>query len=231
MSDAIGRVVVLLGAPGAGKGTQAQILSERLGLAHVATGDLFRAAVRDETPLGVIAKGYMDRGELVPDKVTIEMLLERLAKPDAAAGILLDGFPRNTAQAEVLDGALGDKGGRVDVAPYIEVPEADLVARLGGRWICRAQGHPYHEQTKPPLKPGVCDVDGSELYQRTDDQPATVQARLRQQLGALDEVVDYYRGHGVLKVVDGRQAIDGVTEALLTAIAPATGSKGSGAAS
>ena len=226
MSSTIGRVVVLLGAPGAGKGTQAQILSERLGLAHVATGDLFRAAVRDETPLGVTAKGYMDRGELVPDAVTIEMLLERLAKPDAEAGILLDGFPRNTAQAEVLDKALVDKGGRVDVAPYIEVPEADLVARLGGRWICRAGGHPYHELSKPPKKPGVCDVDGSELYQRDDDKPETVQARLRQQLGALDTVVDYYRGHGVLKVVDGRRNIDLVSADLLSVIAPAIGSRG-----
>ena len=129
----IGRVVVLLGAPGAGKGTQAQILSKRLGLAHVATGDLFRAAVRDETSLGIVAKAYMDRGELVPDKVTIEMLLERLARPDAAAGILLDGFPRNIAQADALDKALADAGGRVDIAPYIDVPESDLVARLGDR--------------------------------------------------------------------------------------------------
>lgn len=214
----IGRVVVLLGAPGAGKGTQAQILSKRLGLAHVATGDLFRAAVRDDTTLGRVAKGFMDRGELVPDSVTIEMLLERLSRPDAAAGILLDGFPRNTAQAEVLDRALGDAGGRVDVAPYIEVPEADLVARLGGRWICRAQGHPYHEQTKRPLVAGVCDIDGSELYQRTDDQPATVKARLRQQLGALGEVVDYYRKRGVLKTVDGRRGIEEVSGDLLASI-------------
>jgi adenylate kinase len=224
--SSIGRVVVLLGAPGAGKGTQAQILSERLGLAHVATGDLFRAAVRDATPLGVTAKGYMDRGELVPDAVTIEMLLERLAKPDAEAGILLDGFPRNTAQAEVLDKALADKGGRVDVAPYIEVPEADLVARLGGRWICRAQGHPYHETGKPPLEPGICDVDGSELYQRTDDEPATVQARLRQQLGALAQVVGYYRDHGALKTIDGTTGIEGVTRDLLAAIVPAIGAEG-----
>jgi len=225
---AIGRVVVLLGAPGAGKGTQAQILSERLGLAHVATGDLFRAAVRDETPLGLVAKGYMDRGELVPDAVTIEMLLERLARPDAAAGILLDGFPRNIAQAEVLDKALAEAGGRVDVAPYIEVPEADLVARLGGRWICRAGGHPYHEQTRPPQKPGVCDLDGSELYQRTDDQPATVQARLRQQLGALDAVVNHYRSNGVLWTVDGRRTIEQVTGDLLGAIVPATGAEARG---
>jgi adenylate kinase len=222
----IGNVVVLLGAPGAGKGTQAQILAERLGLAHVATGDLFRAAVRDGTPLGLTAKGYMDRGELVPDSVTIDMLFERLAKPDAAKGILLDGFPRNIAQAEVLDKALAERGGKVDVAPYIEVPEADLVARLGGRWICRAQGHPYHEQSKRPLVPGVCDVDGSELYQRTDDQPATVQARLRQQLGALDQVVGHYREHGLLATVDGSQQIDRVTDGLLAAIASATGRQG-----
>jgi adenylate kinases len=217
----LGRVVVLLGAPGAGKGTQAQILSQRLGLAHVATGDLFRAAVRDGTPLGIVAKGYMDRGELVPDSVTIEMLLERLAQPDAAAGILLDGFPRNTAQAEVLDKALADRGSRVEVAPYIQVPETDLVARLGGRWICRAQGHPYHELTKPPLVAGICDVDGSELYQRTDDQPATVQARLRQQLGALEQVVGHYRGQGALKIVDGTGPIERVSEDLLAAIGPA----------
>jgi adenylate kinase len=217
----LGRVVVLLGAPGAGKGTQAQILSQRLGLAHVATGDLFRAAVRDGTPLGVTAKGFMDRGELVPDSVTIEMLLERLAQPDAAKGILLDGFPRNTAQAEVLDKALAERGSRVEVAPYIEVPEADLVARLGGRWICRAQGHPYHELSKPPLVAGICDVDGSELYQRTDDQPATVQARLRQQLGALDQVVSHYRRLGALKIVDGTGPIERVSDDLLAAIRPA----------
>jgi adenylate kinase len=218
MTNGIGRVIVLLGAPGAGKGTQAAILSGKLGLAHVATGDLFRAAVRDQTPLGITAKGYMDRGELVPDQVTIDMLFERLAKPDAAGGILLDGFPRNTVQAEVLDEALAEKGGRVDVAPYIEVPEADLVARLSGRWICRAAGHPYHELTRPPARPGVCDLDGSELYQRDDDKPETVKARLSQQLGALEKVVGHYRASGVLKTVDGRQEIDRVTADLLSAI-------------
>jgi adenylate kinase len=214
----LGRVVVLLGAPGAGKGTQAHILARDLGLVHVATGDLFRAAVRQGTPLGLTAKGYMDRGELVPDAVTVEMLLERLAQPDAGAGILLDGFPRTTAQAEVLDQALGERGGRVDVAPYIEVPEADLAARLGGRWICRAHGHPYHEQSKPPLVSGICDIDGSELYQRSDDQPETVRVRLHQQLGALGQVVDYYRRAGVLRSVDGSRPIDQVTQDLLAAI-------------
>ncbi len=222
----IGRVVVLLGAPGAGKGTQAQILAERLGLAHVATGDLFRAAVREGTPLGITAKGYMDRGELVPDSVTIDMLFERLAKPDAAKGILLDGFPRNTVQAEVLDNSLAERGGKVDVAPYIAVPEADLVARLSGRWICRANGHPYHALAKPPKTAGVCDIDGSELYQREDDKPATVQARLRQQLGALDQVVGHYRARGILATIDGSQPIERVTQGLLDAIAAATGRQG-----
>ena len=215
----LGRVIVLLGAPGAGKGTQAVVLSGRLGLAHVATGDLFRAAVAGGTPLGLTAKGYMDRGELVPDSVTIQMLLERLAKPDAAKGILLDGFPRNVAQAEALDAALAARGTRVEIAPYIEVPEADLIDRLGGRWICRANDHPYHAITNPPKAAGICDVDGSELYQRSDDQPATVKARLAQQLGALSQVVAYYRAKGVLASVDGRQSIERVTDDLLAAIA------------
>ena len=189
------RVVVLLGAPGAGKGTQAQILSERLGLAHVATGDLFRAAVRDETPLGLTAKGFMDRGELVPDAVTIEMLLERLAKPDAAAG-----HPAGRLSAQHRSGRGPRQGPRRQGRPRGRGP----VHRGPGSRIwspasaaagsAAPQGHPYHEQTKPPTQPGVCDVDGSELYQRDDDKPATVQARLRQQLGALDQVVDYYRG-------------------------------------
>jgi adenylate kinase len=219
-SAGLGRVIVLLGAPGAGKGTQAHLLARRLGLAHVATGDLFREAVRQGTPLGLTAKGYMDRGELVPDAVTIDMLLERLAQPDAAGGVLLDGFPRNVAQAEALDAALATRAGRVDVAPYIDVPEEDLTARLGGRWICRAHGHPYHEKTHPPAVAGVCDIDGSELYQRSDDQPATVRARLRQQLGALQEVVDYYRQCGVLASVNGQRPIAQVSDDLLAAIGP-----------
>jgi len=225
MTQKIGHVVVLLGAPGAGKGTQAAILSKQLGLAHVATGDLFRAAVRDQTPLGLTAKGYMDRGELVPDQVTIDMLLERLAKPDAAGGILLDGFPRNTVQAEVLDQALADNDASVDVAPLIDVPEAELVRRLGGRWVCRANGHPYHETDKPPVVAGVCDFDGSELYQRDDDKPETVQARLRQQLGALGAVVGYYRDGGKLVTIEGTIGLENVTKALIAAIAPAIGAE------
>jgi adenylate kinase len=219
----IGDVVVLLGAPGAGKGTQADILADRLGLAHVATGDMFRAAVAEGTQLGRTAKGFMDRGELVPDELTIEMLFERLAEPDAALGVLLDGFPRNTAQAEALGEALAAKGARVCVAPYIEVGEPELVRRLGGRWTCQAEGHTYQEQSKPPRVAGICDIDGSELYQRSDDQPETVKARLSQQLGALNEVVDYYRGQGILATVDGNEPIEAVTEGLLQAIVSATG--------
>lgn len=209
------RVIVLLGAPGAGKGTQAQVVAARLQLALVATGDLFRAAVRDGTPLGLEAKGYMARGELVPDGVTVRMLLERLDRPDAANGVLLDGFPRNRAQAVALDEALAARGSRVESAPYIDVPEEELVARLGGRWICRAAGHPYHQASKPPRVPGRCDVDGSELYQRDDDRPETVRARLDQQLGALREVIDHYAAAGVLVRVDGTRSIDEVSAALL----------------
>lgn len=209
------RVIVLLGAPGAGKGTQAQVVAARLQLALVATGDLFRAAVRDGTPLGLEAKGYMARGELVPDGVTVRMLLERLDRPDASNGVLLDGFPRNRAQAVALDEALAARGSRVESAPYIDVPEQELVARLGGRWICRAAGHPYHQASKPPRVPGKCDVDGSELYQRDDDRPETVRARLDQQLGALREVIDHYAAAGVLVRVDGTRSIDEVSAALL----------------
>ncbi len=223
--QAIGDVIVLLGAPGAGKGTQAQILAEKLGLAHVATGDMFREAVAEGTPVGRLAKEYMDRGELVPDHVTIEMLFERLAEPDAALGVLLDGFPRNVAQAAALTEALEERGGKVNVAPYIEVAEPELVRRLSGRWICRAEGHSYHEKSKPPATKGVCDIDGSELYQRSDDQPATVKARLAQQLGVLGEVVEYFRAQGVLAAIDGSQPIDKVAEGLLAAIEAAIGKK------
>ena len=215
------RVIVLLGAPGAGKGTQAPILAERLGLAHVATGDLFRSAVREGTPLGREAQVYMERGELVPDELTCRMLLERLTRPDAARGVILDGFPRTVPQAEALDQALAAQGSGVERAPFIDVPMEDLVARLGGRWICRAAGHPYHETLEPPRVPGVCDIDGSELHQRADDRPEVVEARLGTQLPPLQAVADHYRRLGVLTRVDGRQPVEAVTEALLEALRPA----------
>lgn len=210
-------VIVLLGGPGAGKGTQAVGLAERLGVPHVATGDLFRAAVRDGTPIGLEAKGYMERGQLVPDATTVRMLLDRLAGPDAANGVVLDGFPRDRAQAEVLDTALAERGSRVDLAISIEVPADELVRRLSGRWVCREAGHVYNKTAHPPRVPGRCDIDGSELIQRADDKPETIQARLELQLSSLRDVIEYYRTRGVLRQVDGVGSIDAVSDAVLAA--------------
>jgi adenylate kinase len=209
------RVLVLLGAPGAGKGTQADILARHLGLPHVATGELFRAAVRDGSALGIAAKAYMERGELVPDDVTVGMLLERLAAPDAARGVILDGFPRTRSQAEALDRALVDRGAAVEAALHVDVPTDELLRRLSGRWLCEAAGHTYHETAYPPRVPGICDICGSRLMQRDDDRPDVVRARLETQLGALEDVVDHYRAAGVLLTVDGRRPIAAVTNDLL----------------
>ena len=212
-------VVVLLGAPGAGKGTQAPLLADRLGIPVVATGDLFRAAVRDGTPLGMEARRFMDAGQLVPDEITVRLLLERLGRPDAAKGVILDGFPRTAVQAAALDRALADRDARVSAAVLVDVPADELIRRMSGRWVCRAAGHPYHETSSPPREPGVCDLDGSELYQRVDDRPDTIRARMDQQLGALEEVIEHYRAAGVLATVDGQQGIAEVGEAIDAALA------------
>ena len=222
-------VVVLLGAPGAGKGTQADILAERLGIPHVATGDLFRAAVRDGSPIGLEARRFMERGQLVPDEITIRMLLDRLARPDAADGVILDGFPRNRPQAEALASALDLRQASVDRAVCIDVPLDELVRRLSGRWVCRASGHVYNETTNPPQEAGRCDIDGSELYQRDDDRAETIRARLDLQLTSLRDVIDYYDEAGTLRRVDGRRSIDEVTGDLMAAIegdVPASGDAG-----
>jgi adenylate kinase len=213
-------VIVLLGAPGAGKGTQAQVLRERLGIPHIATGDLFREAFRLGTPIGRDARRYMDRGQLVPDDITIRMLLDRLDQPDAQHGAILDGFPRTPAQAQALDAALAERGTRVHRALLIEVPIEDLVRRMSGRLVCEKSGHVYNEFLNPPKVTGRCDIDGSPLVQRTDDRPETIHARMTQQLGALADVVDYYRQAGVLRTVDGRQRIDAVSRALLAELDP-----------
>jgi len=212
-------VVVLLGVPGAGKGTQARVLAERLGVPHVATGDLFRAAVRDGSPVGLEARRYMERGQLVPDVITIRMLLDRLAQDDAADGVILDGFPRNRPQAETLDEALAARGSRVDLAVSIEVPADELVRRLSGRWVCQDSGHVYNETSNPPRTPGRCDLDDSVLIQRDDDKAETIRARLDQQLSSLRDVVDHYRATGGLRQVDGLASIDDVTAAILAALA------------
>ncbi len=212
------RVVVLLGAPGAGKGTQAPILADRLHLPHVATGDLFRAAVRDGSPVGIEARRYMERGQLVPDDITVRMLLERLAQPDASAGVILDGFPRNRPQAHALDSALTERGALVDRAISIDVPPDELVERMSGRWVCRTSGHVYNERTNPPRISGHCDLDGSELIQRDDDRAETIRVRLDLTLSSLAEVSEHYAARGVLRSVDGRRGIEQVTADLVAAL-------------
>jgi adenylate kinase len=211
--------IVMLGPPGAGKGTQAQRVSKELGLPHISSGDIFRENLKKQTELGKLAEGYMQRGELVPDDVTIAMIRERLTRPDAASGALLDGFPRTPAQAEALAEMLAEFGGRVTAVPYINVPEAVLIERLTGRWTCRAQGHVFHELYNPPREPGRCDYDGSELYQREDDKAETVANRIQVYLEQTQPLIDYYRQRGLLVEVDGTQPIDQVTTDLLAALA------------
>ncbi len=212
----------MLGAPGAGKGTQAALLAERIGMPHVSSGDLFRDNIKRDTELGKKAKKYMDQGALVPDDVTIAMVSDRLAMPDATEGVILDGFPRTRAQAEALDKMLAKKGGAVAAALYIDVERDELIKRLSGRWVCSQQAdHVYHEIAKPPKKAGVCDVDGAPLVQRDDDKPQTVAARLEKQLPPMFEVVDYYADRGVLNTVEGDKPMEAVTIALLHCIASA----------
>jgi adenylate kinase len=210
--------VVLLGPPGAGKGTQAQLISSKLGLPHISSGDLFREHLKAESELGRLAKYYMDRGELVPDDVTIEMVRLRLSKSDCAAGALLDGFPRTPPQAEALAKMLEGFNGKVDVVPYINVPEEILVERLSGRWTCRAQGHVFHAKYNPPQEAGRCDIDGSELYQREDDKAETVINRIRVYFKQTMPLIEYYRQQGVLVEVDGSQPIERVSADLLAVL-------------
>lgn len=214
--------VVLLGPPGAGKGTQAGILAQTTGLAHISSGDLFREHIKKQTELGKRVAAILERGDLVPDDVTIAMIRERLTQPDCANGAVLDGFPRTPAQAQALDSMLAEFGGQVNLVPYIHVPEAELIARLSGRWVCRAQGHVYHETFNPPAVAGVCDVDGSELYQRDDDKRETVQRRISVYLEQTAPLIEHYRGEGRLVEVSGAQAIEAVTEELMTAFRKAT---------
>jgi adenylate kinase len=209
--------VVLLGPPGAGKGTQAQRIAAARGLLHVSTGDMFRENVKNGTELGKLADSYMSKGELVPDEVTIEMLLERISREDAQAGVMFDGFPRNVVQARALDEALARAGKKIDRAPYIQVRDEELIARLGGRWICRNCGTLYHERNDPPKQAGVCDRCGGELYQREDDRPEVVRNRLEKQRPPAD-LIEHYRKAGVLREIDGERPLDEVTESLLEAL-------------
>jgi adenylate kinase len=218
-------IILLIGAAGAGKGTQADILADRLGLLHLASGDLFRAHLRRGTELGARAREYMDRGELVPDDITIRMVNERLDGPDAAAGAVLDGFPRTAAQAEALDDTLAARGERVGRAVFIDVPDEELVQRLGDRWTCPTCQTTYHDLSDRPRNAGVCDRDGSALEQRADDRPEVVRARLEKQGPPMREVIDHYRRAGLLTRVDGRQSINAVTDQILDAVGAAAESR------
>ena len=195
--------VVMLGAPGAGKGTQADILSSELKLPHIASGDLFRQALEKRTEIGLLAKSHMDKGELVPDEVTIRMVLERIDQPDCASGCLFDGFPRTSEQARILDQALKKRGEAIDKAIYIEVSDDELVQRLSGRWLCRNCQTPYHIANSPPGTPGKCDRCGGDLYQRPDDREETVRERLKVFLVQTVPVLDYYEKQGKLVKVNG----------------------------
>ncbi len=210
---------MLLGPPGAGKGTQAQRIAAATQLLHISTGDMFRENVKGGTALGEQANAYMAKGDLVPDALTIEMLLERIGRPDAAEGAMFDGFPRNVPQAAALDTALASRHAKIDHALLIGVADEELVSRLSGRWICRNCGHLYHERNDPPTKAGVCDNCGGELYQREDDRPEVVIARLEKQKPPA-ALIEHYRAAGILTEIDGQQSLDAVTAALLEAIRP-----------
>ena len=210
--------IVLVGPPGVGKGTQSKILAESTGLAHVSSGDLFRENIKNQTDLGKLAKSFIDKGDLVPDDVTIAMIKDRISYPDCEAGAILDGFPRTPAQADALEKMLAEFQGQVNKVPYITAAEAILVERASGRWTCRTSGHIYHEKFSPPKETGKCDVDGSELYQRDDDKVETVTRRIQVYLEQTKPLVEYYRQHGKLVEIDGTQPVEKVTELLLSAL-------------
>jgi adenylate kinase len=210
--------IVLLGPPGVGKGTQAKIMAETTRLAHVSSGDLFRENLKNQTELGKLAKSFMDKGELVPDDVTISMIRDRISRPDCEFGAILDGFPRTPAQADALEKMLAEFGSEVNAVPYITAAEDVLVERTSGRWTCREHGHIYHQTFSPPKQAGVCDVDGSELYQRDDDKVETVTKRIRVYLEQTMPLVEYYRRAGKLVEIDGTQAVEQVTDKLVAAL-------------
>lgn len=210
--------IVILGAPGAGKGTQAAVVAEKLKAAHIATGDMFREAQEQETELARQAVSYMEKGQLVPDEITIRMVLERIAAPDCVNGVVFDGFPRNLKQAEALDEALVEQGKTVDKVVYIKVPETELLERLSGRWICRQCQTPYHALNSPPKTPGKCDRCGGELYQRADDTVETVKERLKVYFAQTAPLIDYYTRAGKLLEVDGEGGVDEVGERILASI-------------
>lgn len=214
--------IILLGAPGAGKGTQAKVLEEHSGLVHVASGDLFRAALRQGTELGMLAKSYMDRGELVPDEVVIRMILERISQPDCAGGVIFDGFPRTRDQARALEGELQERSRRIDQVLYLRVPEDVLLRRIAGRQTCKTCGSTYNVYYFPSKRPDTCDDCGGRLYQRSDDTMETARHRLEVYFAQTMPLIEYYQEQGSLTEVDGQREITLVTEAMTQALARAS---------
>jgi adenylate kinase len=210
--------IVLLGPPGAGKGTQAEKLAERLQIPHISSGDIFRENIKKDTGLGRLAQQFMNKGELVPDDVTIAMIKERLSRPDCDRGAILDGFPRTPAQAEILEDMLHSFNGKVNLVPFITAPDEVLVDRLTGRWTCRANGHIFHVHFNPPKRVGVCDFDDSPLYQRDDDKPETVANRIRVYQAQTAPLIAFYQQRGVLAEVNGTLPIEEVESQLMSAL-------------
>ena len=207
--------IIMLGAPGAGKGTQAKRIAEKYGIPHISTGDIFRANIKEGTELGMKAKEFMDQGLLVPDEVTIGMLLDRIKKEDCVNGYVLDGFPRIIPQAESLTKALEEMGQKIDYAVDVDVPDENIVSRMSGRRACITCGATYHVQFAPPKAEGICDKCGAELVLRDDDKPETVQKRLAVYHEQTQPLIDYYRRAGVLVSVDGTQSMDQVFESIV----------------
>lgn len=205
----------MLGAPGAGKGTQATLLAKNTGLPHISSGEIFRENIKNETDLGKLAKKFIDKGELVTDDVTIAMIKDRLSRPDCVNGSILDGFPRTTTQAIALNEILQELKAKVDVVTFMNVADEDLIERLSGRWTCRESGHIYNSEFNPPIIEGVCDIDGSELYHRDDDEEHTVKNRIVIYRKLTAPLIDHYREIGILQVVDGSQNIDHVNRDIM----------------
>ncbi|MCR5421094.1 MAG: adenylate kinase [Lachnospiraceae bacterium] len=208
--------IIMLGAPGAGKGTQAKMIAGKYNIPHISTGDIFRANIKEKTELGLEAKKYMDQGLLVPDELTVKILLDRVAKDDCANGYVLDGFPRTIPQAEVLDEAVSKLNDNIDYAVNVDVKDENIVRRMSGRRACLKCGATYHVEHIPPKKEGICDVCGSELVLRDDDKPETVEKRLKVYHDQTQPLIDYYNKKGILKEVDGSQDMKDVFNAIVT---------------
>lgn len=209
---------VLLGPPGAGKGTQAAIIAAKCAIPHISSGNIFRENLQNETELGKEAKSYMEAGELVPDEITINMVKDRLSQPDCENGALLDGFPRTPIQAEALSTFLLQNDHHIACVPFIDVPREELITRLSGRWTCKAEGHVYHMEFKPPKRDKVCDVDGSELYQREDDKRETVTQRIKVYEEQTAPLIAYYQDKELLVKINGSKPIEAVTAELLDVV-------------